>query len=526
MNQSWVRWVLLLILVAALGLQLFNAAQKSLWEDEAALVWNLRYNPAGVQGMLSWEVHPPLYVVLLSGWASVFGYSELALRSFSLIFLLLALIMIYALTRELFGDPTALLALALAAFSPVVLLYGSSVRYYSLVALLTLLAAYCLVLYLKRNHWLYLVGYILAATALLYSLYAAAVVLVACNLGWLASRLRKSESRMAKAPTAEPRSTEPPFTLNSPRDTGRSWWSLAAWVGAQILIAALFYPGYQLLSSVLQRNPEAVSSSNWMVEVARRLAYLGYAFSVGETISPANPVAWIGLLLVAVVAIYALVARRKSFAFWLLVVFFGVIALANLAISLNATVAITWQNLPYRAFYAYPFLVIWLAAGITAFRPRLAVGLAAMLLLVFAVGLYNNLTNRQYLRPIYTVPWRQIISDLQSKARPGAAVLCSYSDFACPYYALEFGLSPNFPDGWSKVVASNPPEVWYLRTNRTLDYSSKAVDDALVQQIRSQYPRQAVTNYAPQDASVRRFKQLFLRQDDFEYRVNVYQFSP
>jgi hypothetical protein len=46
-----------------------------------------------------------------------------------------------------------------------------------------------------------------------------------------------------------------------------------------------------------------------------------------------------------------------------------------------------------------------------------------------------------------------------------------------------------------------------------------------LEELRRLYEETRVYNYAPQDPSIRWLKTNFLRQDDYEYRVNVFQFS-
>ena len=65
------------------------------------------------------EGHPPLYFLFLKIWASIFGYSELALRSFSLISGLLSIIVLIRILRDYYKSKfTFWIILLLVLFNP------------------------------------------------------------------------------------------------------------------------------------------------------------------------------------------------------------------------------------------------------------------------------------------------------------------------------------------------------------------------------------------------------------------------
>src|SRR5205807_1077578 len=65
------------------------------------------------------DIHPPLYYVLLRGWASVFGFGESALRSFSLVASLIGIALLWAVVRRLSGPAAGLwAAMIMAAARP------------------------------------------------------------------------------------------------------------------------------------------------------------------------------------------------------------------------------------------------------------------------------------------------------------------------------------------------------------------------------------------------------------------------
>jgi len=86
----------------------------------------------------------PLYFFLLRGWIAVAGYSEYALRFFSLWFGVLGVSLITVLGARLLGRVAAGTAALLAAAAPYLVWYGQEVKMYTLVPALALLALYAL----------------------------------------------------------------------------------------------------------------------------------------------------------------------------------------------------------------------------------------------------------------------------------------------------------------------------------------------------------------------------------------------
>ena len=86
----------------------------------------------------------PLYFLILRGWMSVFGYSEFALRFFSLICGVLSVALISTLGTRLFKRAVGLIAGVLLAFSAYQVWYSQEAKMYTLITLLALASIYFL----------------------------------------------------------------------------------------------------------------------------------------------------------------------------------------------------------------------------------------------------------------------------------------------------------------------------------------------------------------------------------------------
>ena len=127
------------------GLVLRFVASSALWLDEAISVDFARLSIGRLDNGLRQDGHPPLYYVLLHGWTSLFGTSDVAVRSLAGVISVATLPLVWAAGRRLGGRRTAAIALVLMATSPFAIRYATEARMYALVTLLAL-AGYLAVL--------------------------------------------------------------------------------------------------------------------------------------------------------------------------------------------------------------------------------------------------------------------------------------------------------------------------------------------------------------------------------------------
>jgi uncharacterized membrane protein len=113
--------------------------------------------------------HAPLYFILVRGWAVLFGSSAVAMRSLSVLFSLMALPCLYALTLELWKSHfTASIAVAFAAVSPFFVAYAQEARPYSLWQVWILVSSLLLLRAVRLNGRL---GWVLYSLALALGFY-------------------------------------------------------------------------------------------------------------------------------------------------------------------------------------------------------------------------------------------------------------------------------------------------------------------------------------------------------------------
>lgn len=490
--KHW-HWLLLVILIASgVLLQVGAAAQKSYWEDEAWTAKIVQADYPKVIETTAADRHPPLYFLLAAGWSRLFGTTELELRSLSILFIVLVYILAFILTRSLYGDRAAWIALTLLVFSPFLLIYGHNARYYTLSAAASLIVALATHKYSLTRRWPYLLVYLLGGVILLYSVYTALAILLACNLWWLV------QLRGRKASVSE----------------------VLIWVSVQALLVLSYLPWLPRMSATTLKNigfdPASV---NWLVEILQRAAYLGYAFGVGETISPLNPIAWLGVAIIILVGTVGI--TRKAIDCWFPLFFLIISGVISIFVSIVSIYPVSlWQGVPNRMLYAYPFLVIWLACAMTKMKRRWTFAAVAALLVVYFLAGFNYFTGREYIKPHLLIPWRKIMENIQG----GGAVVCGRGDTACRYYVERYGHQAYRPEDWAELVESGHQEIWWIQIN--LGYTGGNTDKIL-ELVKNPEPYQVmdVYNYAGQDPGIRWLKSSLLGQEDYAYRLILYRFA-
>ncbi len=113
------------------------------WYDEACSWFTAKQSfPMGIMdNLLHLDLqHTPLYFFLLHLWIKLFGDSEVAMRTLSLLFGIGTLPLVYIATKKITDNKIALFCLAISAVSPLLVLFSAEVRMYPMVVFLVVLS--------------------------------------------------------------------------------------------------------------------------------------------------------------------------------------------------------------------------------------------------------------------------------------------------------------------------------------------------------------------------------------------------
>jgi mannosyltransferase len=406
---SWTRWALVMLIVVSFAVRLYALGAKSLWSDEGltlrraeqplSLVFqNLNlipldpnyYDGSQEEGevVLSPDLHPPLYFLMMHLWIRVAGQSEFALRFPSVLAATLVLPLLYALARKLLDEEAGFWAALLGAFSPFYLWYAQEARMYTWVVVLSL-ASVCALLPLLRNRPRrrgYAV-YAAVTAALLYTHYSGFLLLAFEVVVYGVCRLRK----------------RPWIILVVLAVLAVALVPLVPYVWRTLQMPGIFALEYRPLHLILA---EAWSS-----------------FSLGLRVQVIQPL-WqtAPFLLVSAVGLVSLVLSRRKEA-WMICL--GYLLLPILALYGLSLVRPSYMN-PRHLMVVSPAWELMMAQGLVTLRRRYWPGLVILLGCVLALrgwADYDIFTSHS----MWKDDIRGAVQYIEERARPGDAIVLHHS---------------------------------------------------------------------------------------------------
>ncbi len=218
-------FLLLAILLLASFLRFYRLDAQSFWNDEGNSARIAERTLDLIVEGAAGDIHPPGYYLLLHYWRALFGQSEFALRSLSVVAGLALVAFTYLLGRHLFGEATGLMAAFLGAISPFAVYYSQEARMYALLAALSIASTFFAIRILQSAnlHSSFSIlhsfaAYVLTSAAGLYAHYAFPFILLVHN------------------------ATFGLWWLTVARRSAQRWRRLAVWIGAQAAIVVLYLP--------------------------------------------------------------------------------------------------------------------------------------------------------------------------------------------------------------------------------------------------------------------------------------------
>jgi 4-amino-4-deoxy-L-arabinose transferase-like glycosyltransferase len=184
------------IIVLGIFLRIF-ALNQSFWLDEAigALVVKEQNIVQIATQFPKGDNHPPLYYLALEGWSNLFGYSEVALRSLSVLFGILTVYFTFLIAKIFTKKKKVfypLFSALLLASSPFHIYYSQEARMYIMAGLFAAMAVYYFLLTLdtkvkQKYSWIL---FSLSITALVFTDYVPVFLL---PLFWLFAFIKKQK---------------------------------------------------------------------------------------------------------------------------------------------------------------------------------------------------------------------------------------------------------------------------------------------------------------------------------------------
>lgn len=170
------RYLLPILLIAVLTR--LPGLSRSLWLDEAYTVV-VRSSQSVIGIVTTVEPHPPLYYLLAGGWMRLFGNSEIAIRSLSLLFGILVIIAAYLFASRLYNSEFGIYVAILFAMSTIQIQYSQTARMYIFEMLLAILSLHFYLRLLDTETLETKFAYGLSTVFLLYTHIYGGLILIA-----------------------------------------------------------------------------------------------------------------------------------------------------------------------------------------------------------------------------------------------------------------------------------------------------------------------------------------------------------
>jgi mannosyltransferase len=259
------------LIVLALTLRLYHLTRESLWYDEAYGVWVADMDIASLRILWDWQIEFSLYYLLLHAWIRLLGQGEFALRAFGMLAGVAAILPMYVLGKDLFGQRVGFLGALLLAVNPYHVWYSQEVRMHSWAVLLTLLSLLTFWRAVNEGRWRWWLAHaLLTGLSFHVHFYIGWVVLAqdvfyGLRLGWLRKRLFARET----------------------------WLELRRWLLGQIIVLLLALPAVAIfLTRSLTNNDWGWLAERYRAPGWRDLLSLFSAYTTGTTFVGPSVLRW------------------------------------------------------------------------------------------------------------------------------------------------------------------------------------------------------------------------------------------
>ena len=169
------------------------------WVDEALTVGIASHSIPSIPGVLVRDGSPPLYYLLLAVWTRVFGTSEIATHSLSLLVAVATVPVAFWVGGRLFGRRAAWFTAAFASLCPFLTYFAGETRMYSLVALESILLCAAFAAAFIEQHKNAPWWFAATLTALVYTHYWGLYAAIGAVAAWAFVLASGDRRRLARA---------------------------------------------------------------------------------------------------------------------------------------------------------------------------------------------------------------------------------------------------------------------------------------------------------------------------------------
>jgi len=412
-----------LIILVAVAVRIAGLTAESFWVDEAAS-WAFSRMPLGqLWGEIyHYEPHPPGYYSILKAWSAIFGESEAALRSLSVVAGSLTVAMTFFAGRLAFagekGTWVGVTSAALIALHPAQITYSQEARGYALLCLGVSMVLVALAWWLRHPETLSDPGKGERGKASLRSRQASALFVSGLALAfWMHFTAALLVGLMVAI-----------AILVLILQSESPWRTTRKFAGLGVLVVLLWLPGLALAVIALTQH---LTQGFWLKPPTIHQVVYGLDFLVGSYGIAGRPttqaIAVAAAAIPAAAGLLALLASRQ----WRL----ALVLLAGTLLPVTASVVVSYVVtpifLPRTLLWIEICFVLLIACGVVLFENRLA-RVAYLALLVSLVIVLELLAQHP------KEPWRQVVATLEQRAAPRDLLVVwnHYGHVPLQYYRL------------------------------------------------------------------------------------------
>lgn len=430
------------ILLAGFLIRFYGLGDKPFHEDEGwTLNHVLRFSWRELFSHQNYELMtPPLFYLLEKLSATFLGISEFSLRIPSVLFGSLSIFWVYQAGRLMKSETAGLAAAALAAFSPLSILYSQMARSFGLLGFWAILCFVFFIRYYESRKPLFFLAFLSAAMLGLFTHFLFLNLLLANALFFIlfAKKWRR--------------------------------WEKIGWCVAALVLSLLFFQHYITAFAQWRHEtlPTHIPSGLWV-----RILEAFFGLALGESVYPFNgAVVLPAILLFGTLFSWGLCHCLRDSKRW------GWLLLFNLFFPLACFLYLGDDGIRHLS-YAFSFFLLIVGWGVDAFtlRPLRKAALIVLLLIPQTVSAYYWHVGDpdQVLNANLLIPWKEIFYDLRHLRKPDEKILLHpdthhhFSEYYMPEAVSDFILLPE--TGYEKLLgdflAKKPYRLWLLTPPNT-----------------------------------------------------------
>ncbi|MBD3170705.1 MAG: hypothetical protein GF307_14600 [candidate division Zixibacteria bacterium] len=467
----------------------------AMWGDEFYTLKVIRFTIPELVETLRGDYHPPLYFILTKWWCSLFGFTDIGMRSLSSLFGLLGIVVSLIIYRRYYTELSYWFISFLIVIHPTLVLYFRMGRYYSMLYLLSSISYLFLFEILKtgrKTGWF------------TYALYAffSIMLLYTSNMGWFVLFSQVLWMLFIDKP-----GKKKPVIVTF----------------AVIGVAYLPWLGTLLKQIGMSRGALPYDfASNSLLDILSKALYPLYSFTISETIYP-----WTYYLVIPLVIIllwrfgrllYSSEKRKWLFTFFITIIIpvFMLLVVSELLLQRLSFIFFPARLIFFVLFV--PPLIAGLLDNLPAYFKRFSL---IFIVFIFLYASYNYFFSYKMINPGFNLPMREAAEDFREETDGQQLIITNiYQPF---YY---FGEDNTYYDfHWMLRDFSGkdfPASMWFLmKSTGQIDF--KAQTDVFIDSLVNSgaYAKTFENGYSRFDDKTLEWFQKALGKKLYPYRLSL-----